>query len=166
MTPGAVLAAGEVSLRAWEPDDARRYMELRDELVFRFTTESPDLDESRCRSNITDARADPRLAPLAICDPNGNPVGNLDVVRKGSAAVISYWLGPAARGKGWATEALMAGTDWAFSMWDLDYAELEIAPDNAASISVAEAAGYRRHGTRLESSCGGPALLFRHPAPD
>lgn len=161
MNPGPVALADEVVLRAWEPHEASRYLALRDGLVFRFTTEPSDLDEGRCRSNISEARADPRIAPFAICDPSGKPVGNMEVVRRESMAVLSYWLGPEARGKGWATQALRAATDWAFATWDLDHAELEIAPDNTASISVAEAAGYHRHGIRLESSCGGPALLYR-----
>jgi RimJ/RimL family protein N-acetyltransferase len=41
---------------------------------------------------------------------------------------------------------------------------LEIDPANQASIRVAEAAGFRRGGMRLESACGGPALMYRRTA--
>jgi RimJ/RimL family protein N-acetyltransferase len=81
----------------------------------------------------------------------------------GRQAAISYWLAPEARGRGWASDALRTGSAWANATWEVEHLELEIDPQNEASIKVATAAGYRRHGIRLESACGGPALLFRRP---
>ncbi|MGH8912131.1 MAG: GNAT family N-acetyltransferase, partial [Acidimicrobiia bacterium] len=134
---------------------------LRDEAVFRFTTEAPDLGLEACRQNITDAATDPNHAQFAICDRDARPVGNLAVMRSSAGAMVSYWLAAEARGKGWAAAALNASTEWAFGTWDLDHVDLEIDPANESSIRVARAAGYRRHGLRLESACGGPALLYR-----
>ena len=157
----APVAAGEVTLRPWRAGEAELYIRLRDELVFRFTTEPPDLDRVRCRSNILAALPDPHVAPFAICAPGGDPVGNMAVSRRGKKAEISYWLAAEGRGRGWAKAALLAATAWAFSTWPLEAIELEIAVDNQASMGVAVAAGYRPAGLRLESACGGPARLMR-----
>lgn len=159
MTPER-LSAGDVSLRPWQPDEGQLYADLRDDLVFRFTTEDADLDGDSCGSNIADARHSPHRAAFAICDPGGTPVGHLAVNSRNGTAELSYWLSSPARGKGWAASALRAATDWAFDELDAERAELEIDPANTASVRVAEAAGYHRHGTRLQSACGGPALLY------
>lgn len=159
------MPAGEVTLRPWEPEEAGLYSGLRDELVFRFTTEPPELGVDECRRTILDARADPNTVRFAICGPEGKPVGNLAVVRRTDAAEISYWLGPAGRGRGWASSALRAATEWVFERWPVERAELEIDLANRASMRVAEAAGYRRRGTRLTSACGGPAAIYTRTAP-
>lgn len=157
----APLAAGEVTLRAWTEDEAGTYLGLRDELVFRFTTESRQLGEAETRLRIAAARRDPDLARFAICDPDAHPVGNLAVTRAGDLAFLSYWLAPHGRGRGWASAALRAGTEWAFAHWTVPTAELEIDKANGASIRVAQAAGFSRYGTRLTSACGGPADIYR-----
>lgn len=161
MIPGQV-AGQKVSLRTWEPSEAGRYVEMRDSEVFRFTTESRHLDAETARDNITRALTDPNLVPFAICDLAGDPVGNLAVSRLGKRVVLAYWLTAEARGRGWAADALRTASEWALATWDIDHLELEIDPENEASIAVAESSGYHRHGLRLESACGGPALLFRH----
>jgi [ribosomal protein S5]-alanine N-acetyltransferase len=160
VTPAEVVA-GPVTLRPWRPEEARLYIELRDEAVFTFTTEPLELEETECRHNIETASADPFHAPFAVCDANDRPVGNLAVAKRGDKAVVSYWLAPGARGRGWASAAVKAATRWAFDTWDVSETEMEIDPANLASLRVAAAAGYRRYGTRLESACGRPALVFR-----
>ncbi|CAN5735801.1 GNAT family N-acetyltransferase [soil metagenome] len=160
VTPTAV-AAGPVTLRPWRPDEATLYIDLRDESVFTFTTEARDLGSAQCRNNIAAAHTDPFHAPFAICDTHDRPVGNLAVVKRGSRAVVSYWLAQEVRGRGWASEAVRAATPWAFDTWDVSELEMEIDATNVASVRVAEAAGYLRHGTRLESACGGEALVYR-----
>jgi ribosomal-protein-alanine N-acetyltransferase len=159
-----IVPAGEVTLRPWEPYEAGLYAGLRDELVLRFTTETAGLDEAGCRQNILGARRDPNHAPFAICEPGGRPVGNIAVVRRTDTADISYWLGGEARGRGWASAALRAATEWAFGQWPVRAAELEIDLANEASMWVAQAAGYRRRGTRLTSACGGPAAIYSRTA--
>ncbi len=162
MIPPEVTAEA-VKLRPWRPEEAGLYVSSRDETVFSFTTEAPQLDEAECRSNIEAARADPWQAPFAICGPDDRPVGNVAVVQRGDVAVLSYWLAPQARGRGWAVAAVRAATRWAFDTWEVSVVELEIDPANQPSVRVAEASGFRRHGIRLESACGGAALVFRLP---
>lgn len=158
------VSAGEVTLRAWDPEEADVYAGLRDDLVLRFTTEPASLGLDECRHNIDGALADPNHAPFAICGSDGSPVGNLAVLRRGHTVDISYWLGAEGRGHGWASSALRAATDWAFDRWPIEEAELEIDLENEASMRVAEAAGYARRGTRILSACGGPAAIYRRTA--
>lgn len=165
MIPEAV-AAQDVVLRPWRPEEAGLYVELRDDVVFRFTTEPPDLDESRCRENIEAASASPDEASFAICELDGAVIGNMSVSRRGDTAVIAYWLAAHGRGRGRAAAALRAATAWAFDNWSVVHTELEIDPDNTASLRVADSAGYRRQGLRLESACGGPAILLRRSEAD
>lgn len=155
---------GDISLRSWREDEGDRYRSLRDEEVFRFTTESDEADAAHCGLVIATARADPRRAAFAVCDPSGDPVGSVSVRRTRDHVEVSYWLSAAARGRGWASGSLRAVTAWARSVWGEAEVWLEIDPANQASIRVAEAAGFRRGGMRLESACGGPALVYRRVA--
>jgi ribosomal-protein-alanine N-acetyltransferase len=59
---------------------------------------------------------------------------------------IAYVVAPAARGRGVATVAVELLTRWAFDALELERIQLKIEPDNAASIRVAEKAGYQREG--------------------
>jgi RimJ/RimL family protein N-acetyltransferase len=54
---------------------------------------------------------------------------------------VGWVLGPAARGRGLATEAGRACVEWAFRDLDVPYVTAYIAPDNANSIAVAERLG-------------------------
>jgi [ribosomal protein S5]-alanine N-acetyltransferase len=158
------LSVGDISLRPWREDEGDLYRSLRDEEVFRFTTESDEADAAHCGLVIAAARTDKRRAAFAVCDPNGDPVGNVSVRRTRDHVEVSYWLATAARGRGWASDSLRAVTAWVRSVWGEIEVWLEIDPANQASIRVAEAAGFRRGGIRLESACGGPALVYRRPA--
>jgi RimJ/RimL family protein N-acetyltransferase len=57
---------------------------------------------------------------------------------------VGWVLAPEARGRGVATEAARACLDWGFRDFDLPYITAMIAPDNAASIAVAERLGMER----------------------
>jgi len=59
-------------------------------------------------------------------------------------ATAGYTVAPSARGRGIATAALGALTEFAWTRPDLDRVELFIEPSNLASISVADRCGYRR----------------------
>jgi RimJ/RimL family protein N-acetyltransferase len=59
---------------------------------------------------------------------------------------IAYVVAPAARGRGIAPAAVRLVSAWAFSKLRLARLQLSIAPGNAASVRVAEKAGFRREG--------------------
>jgi RimJ/RimL family protein N-acetyltransferase len=63
-------------------------------------------------------------------------------------AEVSYWLLPAARGRGTASRALRTLTGWAFGELGLHRIEVLHSTRNEASCRVAEAAGYGVEGTR------------------
>lgn len=159
------IARGELTVRPWRADEASAYVDLRDGLVLRFTTESEDLDVATCRADIASDLADPSRARFAICGPDGAPSGSIAAVRLGDRAVISYWLAPGARGRGWAAAGLEMVTEWAFDTWRIVEAELEIDAQNNASMKVADNAGYLRSAMRLTSACGGPAFVYRRASP-
>jgi RimJ/RimL family protein N-acetyltransferase len=64
---------------------------------------------------------------------------------------IACPVAPAARGKGYATEAARAAIDWSFATFPLDRIVSTIDPRNGAIQSVAERLGERRIGERFTS---------------
>jgi RimJ/RimL family protein N-acetyltransferase len=60
---------------------------------------------------------------------------------------IGYGVRGDARGKGYATEALLAVARWALTEGGIQRAWLTANTDNVASVRVAEKAGFRREGT-------------------
>jgi RimJ/RimL family protein N-acetyltransferase len=70
----------------------------------------------------------------------------MGIDREAQEAELGYVVAPAARGRGVATAALHALTEWAFATLGLLRVELLISVDNDASSRVAEGAGYVREG--------------------
>jgi RimJ/RimL family protein N-acetyltransferase len=75
---------------------------------------------------------------------DGIPLGRvgLGLDRLGGAQ-IGYWMDPAARGRGVATEAVRALCGWAFDALGLGLIEWRAEVGNVASRRVAEKAGFR-----------------------
>lgn len=63
---------------------------------------------------------------------------------------IGYWIDKNYAGRGFTTEAVNVVTSFAFDALGLHRIEINIRPENAASIRVAEKAGYRFEGDRSE----------------
>jgi RimJ/RimL family protein N-acetyltransferase len=63
------------------------------------------------------------------------------------SAEIGYGVRSSERGKGYACEALGALSRWALTAGGIQRAWLTANTDNAASVRVAEKAGFRREGT-------------------
>jgi RimJ/RimL family protein N-acetyltransferase len=66
-------------------------------------------------------------------------------VRLREGGSVGYWLGPAARGRGFMTEAVRAVVDWAREQ-GIGRLFLMAHPENVASQRVAEKAGFRYVG--------------------
>jgi RimJ/RimL family protein N-acetyltransferase len=62
------------------------------------------------------------------------------------ATEIGYWAAPTARARGVMTEATVALSRWALTEVAFERLILRIAPDNKASIRVAEKAGFTYEG--------------------
>ena len=72
---------------------------------------------------------------------------------------MGWIFAPAAHGRGYATEAVAAGLDWADTVLGPREIAAIIDPDNAPSIRVAERAGFATREPAIYK--GEPILLFR-----
>ena len=61
---------------------------------------------------------------------------------------IGYWIDKNYANRGFTTQAVMALTDYSFSMLNLHRIEINVRPENTASRRVAEKAGYIFEGER------------------
>jgi [ribosomal protein S5]-alanine N-acetyltransferase len=151
------LDLGPCTLRSWRSgdedslvrhaDDRDVWINLRDRFPHPYTRD--------------DARAWLRLVAESTPETNfavavaGEAVGGIgitlqdDVSRR--SAEIGYWLGRAYWGRGIATAAVRALTDWAFAHFDLCRLYAGVFEWNPASARVLEKAGYVLEG-RLRRS--------------
>jgi RimJ/RimL family protein N-acetyltransferase len=150
--PDGPLAAGAFVLRSWKPEEASRYLEARDEEVFRWTTETREATADQLASIIEKNLACPEWVALAITRRNGQIIGNIALGgpdADGKSAEASYWLAREGRGIGAASAALNAVTDWAFAN-GYECVFLKIAPDNTRSLAVARRCGFEKTGPHDE----------------
>jgi len=70
-----------------------------------------------------------------------------DVDRYARSAEIGYGVRPHARGRGFATEALVAVSRWALTTGGLQRVWLRVSTGNLASVRVAQKAGFTLEGT-------------------
>jgi RimJ/RimL family protein N-acetyltransferase len=82
------------------------------------------------------------------------------------APEIGWWIvEPAFEGRGYAREAAVAARRYAYDIAGWREAFSVIAPENARSIRLAEGLGATLDRT-VSAEAGGPALIYRHPAPE
>ena len=62
------------------------------------------------------------------------------------SCTVGYWVDAAVAGRGIATTALALAIDHCFTTVDLHRVEVDIRPENAASLRVVEKLGLRREG--------------------
>lgn len=79
---------------------------------------------------------------------------------KNHSVEIGYGVLSAHESSGYASEALHAMTQWAFSQKDVVFVEAETAPDNKASQRVLEKCGFVPDGTTGEE---GPRFVLERP---
>jgi RimJ/RimL family protein N-acetyltransferase len=80
-------------------------------------------------------------------------VGALGVMPDGpTTAELAYWVRPEGRRRGIALRGLQALTEWAHTAAGLTRVWLEIDPDNAPSLALAQRAGYRLE-QRIPNHC-------------
>jgi RimJ/RimL family protein N-acetyltransferase len=143
-----MLEGLRVIVRAWHRDEAALYVSLRDDEVFRWTTESPESTVEMAAAAIAGAETSTGGHAFAIVDKDtGRPVGNLPVSIADERATVAYWLAPEARGRGLLTEALALVLAWLPTI-AVRTVELEVHPDNDLSIRVADRAGFALVGAR------------------
>jgi [ribosomal protein S5]-alanine N-acetyltransferase len=145
-----VLTAPGVTLRPWRGGDV-------DAVVRGYR--DPDVERWHART-MTPGEAAAWIAHWAgrwnddsgagwALEVAGDVIGQLSMRRVDlheARVEWSYWVLPAARGRGVATTALDTATRWAFSL-GVHRAELDHSDRNGASCRVAVKAGYRAEGT-------------------
>lgn len=156
------LADGVVALRPWALADVPTLTTIwqDEELQRRFAVPPPVTDASTTGyvRGVTGAWREGVQLSLAI-EADGLVVGGCDIDELPTdAPQLGYWLAAEARGRGYATRAATLLLEWARDVLAVRRLEMEIEPDNRASIGVADRLGFarmdrveRRDGDRLLS---------------
>lgn len=89
--------------------------------------------------------------PLVI-EHEGELVGQLNVsnILHGSvsSAILGYWIAPEAAGKSITPRAVALTSDYLFNVVGLHRVEIDIRPENSASLRVVEKLGFRFEGLK------------------
>lgn len=87
-----------------------------------------------------------------VIEVDGEILGQLNVANilygSVSSAVIGYWIAPEAAGKGAVPTAVALATDYLFQEVGLHRVEIDIRPENMASLRVVEKLGFRYEGLK------------------
>ncbi|MEU0554167.1 GNAT family protein [Dactylosporangium sp. NPDC006015] len=153
--PAPALAGDVVRLRAWRAEDVPGVVRaFEDPVMRRFSWRDEPFTEPEAREHLAGqewARSNGDALSLAVVEPGDERVllgeVSLHEVRptRGSAA-IGYWLAPAGRGRGAATQAVRLLAGWAFAELRIARLELTCGPDNTASQRVATRCGFSLEG--------------------
>jgi RimJ/RimL family protein N-acetyltransferase len=99
------------------------------------------IEDARSALRAWDPRRHPQVSVGVL--QGGRLVGALGLMLDGPhSAELAYWVRPEHRRRGIALRAIQALTDWSHTTADLTRVWLEINPDNAPSLALAERAGY------------------------
>ncbi|WP_162785643.1 GNAT family N-acetyltransferase [Microbacterium sorbitolivorans] len=110
---------------------------------------TPELAREWCAAIAPAMRTAGTGLVLAVRE-HGDMVANIDAKRvdwRARTCELSYWTAPHARGRGILPRALRAIAESLIRELGFERIELRIAPKNAASLRVAEKAGFLREGT-------------------
>ena len=162
------LATQRLLLRPWrlgdedalvrQADDPRISQFLRDRFPNPYRREHADFWISQV------ATQEPTLDFAIVLD--GQPIGGVgletmsDVYAIG--AELGYWLGVRHWGRGYATEAVAAITDYAFATLELLRVQAAVYAPNVGSARVLEKCGYAREGTLRRAASKRGAVLDVH----
>ena len=87
-----------------------------------------------------------------VIEVEGEILGQLNVANilygSVSSAVIGYWIAPEAAGKGSVPTAVALATDYLFNVVGLHRVEIDIRPENVASLRVVQKLGFRYEGLK------------------
>ncbi|MGI5504960.1 GNAT family N-acetyltransferase [Lentzea sp. CA-135723] len=138
-------------LRSWTPDDAPIILAAASQSAMsrQFTTSIDSLAAAEDWIALLTARREDDVAYSFAVLESGVPVGNVavsSVERRHLTGWISYWVLEEARGRGLATRACRAVSEFAFDELGLFRLELAHRVDNVASCRVAKGAGYAVEG--------------------
>ena len=131
------LDGGDFVLRHARPDDLPRALSVIDDVMRSRLMLADDLDEEMLASFILHGGA------LLVVDPDSDlPLGGIRLFLHDRAIEFGYWLGPAARGSGLATRALVLVAARVVAELQPQRLELRTTIDNEPSERVAARAGF------------------------
>lgn len=95
---------------------------------------------------------DDRTGLPFVVEYQGNVVGQINVanILHGSVsnAIIGYWISPTVAGKGIMPTAVALVSDYLYNVVGLHRIEIDIRPENAASLRVVQKLGFRFEGLK------------------
>lgn len=160
-----LLDLGDLQVRSWRKSDfdallrhasnAKIAANLRDQFPHPYTRR----DAIDYLSFVRDQKPERAFA----VQHNEEAIGGLgfqigvDISRV--SAEVGYWIGEAYWGRGFATRALAAVTDWAFTEYRLTRVFALVFAHNVPSIRVLEKAGFQREGVLQRSAVKNGAIL-------
>ncbi|THA72725.1 N-acetyltransferase [Streptomyces sp. A0958] len=152
--PDRVELTGEgLVLRDWTEEDLAAMPELFDHPdIAHWTPIVSPFDAGAARDRLAKARqlrADGTAVLLAITLDGGAPLGEVMLRRAPEGTELGYAVGPAHRGQGLAGRAVRVMAAYAFGELGVERVTLELEPENAASVAVATATGFRLLGVPL-----------------
>lgn len=154
-TPGGEL----VSLRPLRADDEQEYLSVRrgnHEWLAPWDATSPRTNRAtRTFAELVEAQGEDaragRALPLVI-DHGGRLVGQVNVsnIVRGSfwSCSIGYWISRSMAGRGFVPTAVALIGDHCLSEMQLHRIEINIRPENVASLAVVRKLGFRDEGLR------------------
>jgi len=166
--PEVTISAGRLDIREFGPADAGRVSEVLqcgDWLplstglvgpVGASDTGDPAALDWWLADAVHEARRDGTGLNLMMLDREDDRIAGwihlTDVDRYARSAQIGYGVRPHARGRGFATEALVAVSRWALTAGGLQRVWLSVNTDNHASLRVGQKAGFTPEGTLRRAS--------------
>lgn len=155
------IVDGRVGLRPLRHRDEGAWHDLRARNVGwlqRWEATAPDLGGTPLRFGqlVRHYRAEGRAGRMLpwVVTYDGELVGQLTVgsIQWGSlrCAQMGYWIGQAHAGRGIVPTAVAMGTDYCLGTLGLHRMEINIRPENVASLRVVEKLGFRDEGLRVK----------------
>lgn len=152
----STVAGERLVLRPWHRDDADAvYQACQDPLIVRWTTVPHPYTWQHALSFATSSATswgEQRAVAYAVAHEATDEVlaacGLVDVNEDDRTVEVGYWVAPWARGRGVATAATQALSQWALGELGARRVSLEAAAGNHGSQRVALHAGFTREGVQ------------------
>ena len=154
MTEVPELHGSRVLLRPWRLDDVSFVVAVSDDPLVPPISEIPahcDAEAARWFIDAQRRRAEEGRGWAWALVPEGHGlpagyIGALWVSRPAGRASIGYWTAAGSRRSGLTSDGVRLAADWLMRAGAVERLEAYIEPHNAASMRVAEKAGFEREG--------------------
>lgn len=136
-------------LRPFQESDFEAALRLeQDAAAARWVPALPAADGAEVAAFYDECRLDGTLLHLVIADRTSDAyLGEVMLaLSEHRVGEVGCSVVPVARGRGVATEALVALTDWSFSTLGLGRVQVFVAPENEPALRLAQSAGFQREG--------------------